>query len=87
VQTVRGVAREPGRAGRELDQRHLVRDDGVAQPQIERTELFFGIGAEQDDDATLGARVVDGGPRQREQQLGGRPSPSWQSTLSVPITP
>ena len=70
MQAVLRVGRQPRRSRRELDERDAVVDDGVAQPQVERAQLFFGIRAQEDDHAALRAGVVDRGPRQRKQQLG-----------------
>jgi hypothetical protein len=64
VQTVLRVRRQPRRSRRELDEGHAVVDEGVTQPEIERAQFFFGIGAQQDDHAALRAGVVDRGARQ-----------------------
>jgi hypothetical protein len=68
------IGRERGGSGRELDQRQAPVDDGRTQPEEEDRKLFAQIAGE--DDHRVGRnRLVDGGPRQAEDHLGGKPVP------------
>ena len=78
---------EAGGRGRQLDELHPVLDDRVAQPQVQDRQLLLQVGAEQEDRAAgrqTSSMVARGRP---STVSAGRPSPSWASTLSVPITP
>jgi hypothetical protein len=57
----------PGPAGAPLQ-------GGRPQPEVEDRQLLFDVGSEEHDDVG-GARLVDGGARQAEHHLGGKPVP------------
>ena len=70
VQPMRGDLRQARRTRCQLDERGAVLDDRVTQAQVERPQLLFRVRAEQHDDATWRAGVVDRGARQPQHEIG-----------------
>ena len=64
---------EAGGDRAELDDLHAAVDDGVAQPEEEHRQLFFHVGADDDDRRAGSADVVDRGLRQTDDRDTGKP--------------
>ena len=72
MQRVRCDVAEARALRSELNEGRPVLHDSMTQTQIQRSQIFFGVGAAQDDGSAAAAGIVDRGPRQTEHNFGAK---------------